>query len=288
MHILIDELEALNGGSVADLVAINTRSAFEDVNHRYLLPRLRQALAQQRLSSIEQDAVRTLFDWDKSWRVDNSGFYGPANALMEAFVRLLQAQIFLDDVGGDQYFRFAATNYPNNPLGASLGTSVAIRALVHWLDIAESGGAPPYDLLNGAALEDVLVLSFREAVAELTTDQGADPLKWQLKAAPMVWRSVNFRGVPQADPANTVSLPGYQNRGSENNVFVATGTGIEGRDVIPPGQGGHWMASGEPSPHRSDQFKLYADFAYKPLPFHREAVAAAAKTVRELRVIHPR
>ena len=288
VHILIDELEALNGGSVADLVAINTRSAFEDVNHRYLLPRLRQALAQQRLSPIEQDAVRMLFDWDKSWRADNSGFYGPANALMEAFVRLLQAQIFLDDVGGDQYFRFAATNYPNNPLGASLGTSVAIRALVHWLDIAESGGAPPYDLLNGAALEDVLVLSFREAVAELTTDQGADPLKWQLKAAPMVWRSVNFRGVPQADPANTVSLPGYQNRGSENNVFVATGTGIEGRDVIPPGQGGHWMASGEPSPHRSDQFKLYADFAYKPLPFHREAVAAAAKTVRELRVIHPR
>ena len=200
----------------------------------------------------------------------------------------LQAQVFLDDVGGDQYFRFAATNYSNNPLGASLGTSVAIRALVHWLDIAESGGAPPYDLLNGAALEDVLVLSFREAVAELTTDQGADPLKWQLKAAPMVWRSVNFRGVPQADPANTVSLPGYQNRGSDNNVFVATGTGIEGRDVIPPGQGGHWMASGEPSPHRSDQFKLYADFAYKPLPFHREAVAAAAKTVRELRVIHPR
>ena len=99
MHILIDELEALNGGSVADLVAINTRSAFEDVNHRYLLPRLRSALAQQRLSTAEQRAMTMLFDWDKSWRVDNSGLYGPANALMEAFVRLLQAQIFLDDVG---------------------------------------------------------------------------------------------------------------------------------------------------------------------------------------------
>lgn len=67
------------------------------------------------------------------------------------------------------------------------------------------------------------------------TDQGAAPLKWRLKAAPMVWRPFNFRGVPQADPANTVALTGYQNRGSENNVFVATGTGIEARDVIPPG-----------------------------------------------------
>ena len=61
-------------------------------------------------------------------------------------------QIFLDDVGDSEYFRFAATNYPNNPLGASLGTSVAIRALVHWLDILESGGVPPYDLLNDAPL----------------------------------------------------------------------------------------------------------------------------------------
>jgi penicillin amidase len=287
VHILIDELEALNGGSVADLVAINTRSAFEDVNHRYLLPRLRSALAQQRLSPTEQGAMTMLFDWDKSWRVDNNGLYGPANALMEAFVRLLQVQIFLDDVGDSEYFRFAATNYPNNPLGASLGTSVAIRALVHWLDIVESGGVPPYDLLNDAPLEDVLVLSFRKAVAALTTDQGANPLKWRLKAAPMIWRPVNFRGVPQADPANVVSLPGYQNRGSENNVFVATGSGIEARDVVPPGQGGHWMASGEPGPHRSDQFKLYSDFAYKALPFQHEAVAAAAKTVRELRVIHP-
>lgn len=288
VHILIDELEALNEGSVADLVAINTRSTFEDVNHRYLLPRLRRALAQQTLTPGEYSAVTMLFDWDKNWRVDERGFYGPANALMEAFVRLLQARVFLDDVGEDEYFRFAATNYPNSPLGASLGTSVAMRALVHWFDVLESGGTSPYDLLNGATLEEVLVLSFRGAVSELMTDQGAAPLKWRLKAAPMVWRPFNFRGVPQADPANTVALTGYQNRGSENNVFVATGTGIEARDVIPPGQGGHWMASGEPGPHRSDQLKLYSDFAYKPLPFDHGAVAAAAKTVRELQVITPR
>ena len=76
-------------------------------------------------------------------------------------------------------------------------------------------------------------------------------LWWRLKAAPMVWEPVNFRGVPQADPANVVSLPGYQNRGSENNVFVATGVGIEARDVIPAGQGGHRgeFSKTRPQPH---------------------------------------
>jgi penicillin amidase len=288
VHILIDELESLTGGSVAEMVAINTRSAFEDVNHRYLLPRLRSALVQQNLSTVEFAAMTTLFEWDKSWRVDDAGFYKSANAIMEAFVRLLQSQVFLDDVGKDEYFRFAATNYPNHSLGPSLGTSVAIRALVHWLDVVEHDGSAPYDLLNGSSIEDVLVLSFREAVAELMNNQGADPKQWRLSAAPMVWRPVNFRGVPQADPSNVLSLSGYQNRGSENNVFVATGSGIEARDVNPPGQGGHWKSSGEPEPHRDDQLTLYSEFGYKALPFKRQAVAAGAKTVRELKVMRPR
>ena len=97
-----------------------------------------------------------LFDWDKGWRVDNNGLYGPANALMEAFVRLLQVQIFLDDVGDSEYFRFASTNYPNNPLGPSLGTSVALRAPVHWPDLLERGGVHSYDLLTAAPLYDVV------------------------------------------------------------------------------------------------------------------------------------
>ena len=99
---------------------------------------------------------------------------------------------------------------------------------------------------------------------------------WRLAAAPMEWPPYNFRGVPQADSDNVLSLPGYQNRGSENNVFVATGKGIEARDVIPGGQGGHRMASGEPGAHYDDQLKLYAQFGYKPVPFTRTEVEASA------------
>jgi penicillin amidase len=40
VHILMDQVEAERGATVADVVAINERSSFEDVNHRYLMPLL--------------------------------------------------------------------------------------------------------------------------------------------------------------------------------------------------------------------------------------------------------
>ena len=43
-HILIDEVRAAQNRSVADIVAINTRSSFEDVNYRYLMPLLEGAV----------------------------------------------------------------------------------------------------------------------------------------------------------------------------------------------------------------------------------------------------
>ena len=274
VHILMDQVEAKSGATVADVVAINERSSFEDVNHRYLMPLLLAAVAEG--SSDEVAAVALLADWDKSWRVDDKGFYGPAPTLMEAFVDQLQRQVFLDDVGEDQYYRFAATGYPNQPLGASWGTSVAMRALVHWLDEKTAGKEPAFDLLNGESVEGVVLRSLREALQKLAQEQGAEMGAWRLAAAPMEWPPYNFRGVPQADSDNVLSLSAYQNRGSENNVFVATGKGIEGRDVIPGGQGGHRMMSGEPGAHYDDQLQLYAQFGYKPVPFTRADVEASA------------
>lgn len=283
-HILMDELETNVGGSVADLVAINTRSSFEDVNHRYLLPRLQSALQAHAATPTEAAAQAVLRDWDRSWRIGDQGSYGVANTIMEAFVRHLQAEVFLDDVGKDQYFRFAATNYPNNPLGASLGTSVAMRALVHWLEQREQGAQPPYDLLNGSSASAVLLRSFTTAIAQLADEQGDDLQHWRLPAAPMTWQPFNFRGVPQAASDNVVSLTGYQNRGSENNVFVATGTGIEARDVLPPGQGGHIAPSGDAAVHRDDQMGLFTRFEYKALPFHRKDIIATASEVLQLEI----
>ena len=102
----------------------------------------------------------------------------------------------------------------------------------------------------------------------------------------MIWQPVNFRGVPQADLDNVISLPGYQNRGSENNVFVATGLGIEARDVVPGGQGGHLDSSGKPMAHRDDQMDLYKAFRHKTLPFRRADVAREAVSEMALEVLY--
>ena len=124
---------------------------------------------------------------------------------------------------------------------------------------------------------------YKRQIEELVAQQGDVLSDWRLESAPMVWKPVNFRGVPQADPDNVISLAGYQNRGSENNVFVATGLGIEARDVIPPGQGGHLDASGKPMAHRDDQMDLYTAFDHKPLPFARDAVEQQAVSVKVIK-----
>ena len=72
------------------------------------------------------------------------------------------------------------------------------------------------------------------------------------------------------------------NRGSENNLFVATGKGINAWDVIPPGQSGRQSPSGERGPHTDDQMKLYADFGYKQVPFDVDEVRAAAVSTKTI------
>ena len=151
-----------------------------------------------------------------------------------------------------------------------------MRALIKWLEDVRGGDTPQFDLLNGESITSVVSKSLLLALEKLDREQGADMAGWRLAAAPMEWTPFNFRGVPQADSDSVLSLPGYPNRGSGNNVFVATGEGIEARDVIPGGQGGHRLSSGVPGAHFDDQFDLYQQFKYKPVPFEREDIETLA------------
>jgi len=283
-HILIDEVQAALGGTVEQMTAINTRSTFEDVNHRYLLPLLEQAVASaEGVDERFSRALALLKRWDKSWVADETGHFGAANTLMEAWVRQLHRLTFLDDVGESQFHLFAATNYPNQTLGASLGTPVGVRIIVKMIDdMAE--GEPSYDFFNGQSVSAVVLSSMTAALDELEASQSQNWEDWVLPAAPMTWAPVNFRGVPQASPENRFEVTTYLNRGTENNIFVATGEGIDARDVNPPGQGGHLNRDGSPAQHYDDQFELYKRFEYKTLPFTEEAVKAAAAMVMELQI----
>lgn len=280
--LLINAVESVKGGTVDDMVAINRTSTFADVNRALLLPRLNAALAKQALTATQVEALTTLNAWDGQWQAGDAGFFAAAPTIMEAWVSALQSAVIADDVGEDYYYLFAATNYPSKTQGASIGNPVGVKVLLHTIAQLEAGGWVDYDFFNGVEPAQIFASSFRAAVASLTTAQGDNVLAWRTAAAPMQWLPVNFRGVPQASPENVVSVPSYQNRGSENNVFVATGQGIIGKDVIPPGQGGHLMSSGQPAPHYDDQLALYNTFNYKPMAFTNADVKAAAVGTTEL------
>lgn len=275
-QLLIDDLEAIKGGTVQQMVDINKHSSFADVNRMFLLPYLEQALGDEALPGLLGDARDLLTSWDGLWIADEQGDFSAGATLMEAWVNALQAETFKDDVGDEFWPFFAATNYPTTKQGASIGTSVGVKAIVHQLDAITSGKPSAYDFFNGVPWADVFRNSFETAVASLATQQGSDVSAWRVASAPMEWAPVNFRGVPQASPENKLTFHTYQNRGSENNVFVATGDGIVGRDVVPAGQGGHLKQDGTPAAHYDDQFDLYNRFEYKPLPFTRADVEASA------------
>ena len=128
----------------------------------------------------------------------------------------------------------------------------------------------------------LLASTFAEAVAELTEQFGADYDGWQLSASPMVWRPVNFRGVPQAAPEAETTLPGYMNRGTENNLFIARGDHFEAYDVIPPGQSGQINSDGSFADHYNDQMAMFSGYRYKSIPFSRAEVEQRAQRVQRL------
>ena len=202
---------------------------------------------------------------------------------MESWLRLLLAEAFLDDIGETYFHLYAATNYPNAALGPSIPNPPGVKALLRNLDALAAGREPDYDFFNGEVPAVVLRRSFEQAVAALATES-AEMSDWRLQSEPMRWQGNNFRGVPQALPEAGQSLPAYMNRGSENNLFVATGDGIEARDVIPPGQSGFYGPDGKPGAHVDDQMSLYAEFKDKPVPFTLAEIQAAAVSVRELRL----
>lgn len=281
-QILIDAMENTRGGTAQQLVDINREASFADVNRPFILPYLERALAENTPEDNVSHAYDKLAQWDGQWVADELGNFGFGPTVMEKWITRLQERVLKDDIGEEMWFLFAHTNYPTTAQGASIGNPVAFKAIIRQLDALQAQESIDYDLFNGAEPLTVIAETFAETVALLTQSQGADMRRWSVKAAPMEWLPVNFRGIPQAMPGNKLAVATYQNRGSENNVFIATGTGFKAMDVVPAGQGGHFLEDGKTAPHHSDQMGLYQAFEYKPLFFERDDIAAHAVSTRSL------
>ncbi len=278
--ILFNALESLPERTVRAVEGLNRTASFADVSAPTLLPAL-LAAAERRpaMDARVARAVAALSDWNGQWHVDAQRRYGLAPTLMATWSRVLLREVLADDIGPDFFHLYAATNHPDRPLGPSVPNPVGIKILVRNLDRlgSDAWGDDDYDFFNGGNPDDALLRSLDLALDELTREQGADMSGWHLQAHPMQWRPYNFRGVPQARESALVELDAYMNRGSENNLFIATGKGIEARDVLPPGQSG-FTGAAPVGPNTHDQMALYSGFGYKTVPFTVEAVKASAKT----------
>jgi penicillin amidase len=205
-----------------------------------------------------------------------------AGTVLEAWLTQLLEDVLLDDVGAENYPLYSATNMPNKPLGASMGTGPGVKAVINNIDALSAGSKPHYDFFNGRQWQAVVRKSFATAVSKLLEKYGEDMASWRLKAEPMVWQPYNFRGVRQAADSKQ-ALVSYLNRGSENNLFLATGSGFTAFDVIAPGQSGFVSSSDTRNSNFDDQMALFKHYKLKSLPFSRsamEAIAVERKTLQ--------
>ncbi|MGI9294315.1 MAG: penicillin acylase family protein, partial [Pseudomonadales bacterium] len=281
--LIFNEIEAKPELSVQELWDINRRVSFDDVTAPFLLPYLFAAWQDQEQPAAVASALTALQSWNNEWIVDDDGDYGPAPTLMDTWLSGLLENVFKDDIGKKFFHLYAATNNPNNQLGASMGTGPGTKAMIRNLDqLSADGAVSDYDFFNGKDYQATLRDTFTRALKALQAEQGDDMQQWRIAAHPMQWQAFNFRGVPQALERAAQELPAYMNRGSENNLFIAQEGTIKAYDVIPPGQSGHIGADKKVSPHYADQMQMFSSFEYKPVPFDRADIEKAAASVKEL------
>lgn len=276
------EIEAKAQLSVDEVWAVNAAVSDAELTLPFIQHHLIAALAATAGDAASHSALSLLENWSGNWTLDADGDYGAEPALMQTWIDLLLAQVFADDVGDLLHPWYANNATFHHPQGPSAHPAVGSKIIVRTLDMLARGEQPDYDFFNGQPPAELLASTFGEAVAKLADEFGSNTGNWRLSAAPMVWRPVNFRGVPQAAPEAETQLPGYMNRGTENNLFIARGDHFEAYDVIPPGQSGQIGQDGEFNPHYSDQMSLFSGYKYKAIPFSRREVAASATTTRVL------
>ena len=283
--VLIKELEARTAFTPQQLWDINSRSAYADVNLAYLRPYLKQALAQQRLSPAETAAWRRLENWAGYWvDSDENGFFdSAAPVIFERWLSLLLEDVIKDDVGAAFFTRFAPTGMPTAATVAGINLQPGTKILVRNLDALQQGQQPDFDFFNGQPPANVLLKAFRKATTQLLAEQGATVAEWRSKAHPLEFVTRNFRGIPQTLATIRYSLPVIQNRGTENNLFIARGTHIDAWDSVPAGQSGFISAAGVASPHHGDQLHTYYAFQKKRLAFSREAITVGSTETISIR-----
>ena len=262
-------------------------TSLADVNARYFLPVLQQAVVTLPADDARKGLVAALQNWDGMNADDNrDGFYDhPAPAILDAWLGAMLKATFADEVPADFMRYFGATGYPtpDRPPAGSINVQVGTKLLYQVLRGKSASVPQQHDFLNGRDALDVVREALGQAADKLAKDYGgAAPAGWKVPVARLRYFTNNFMGVPQALDVEVAHTHVVMNRGTENNM-VALGRGpVKAWDVMGPGQSGFIDAQGMRSQHYANQLELFDTFGRKALPWSARDVQRETQSVERL------
>ncbi|WND03599.1 penicillin acylase family protein [Temperatibacter marinus] len=282
---LFEVLDSKKKMSYQDVIELNRTASFKDLNIRYFLPFLENAVSELPDSDMAAILVAHLRSWDQTWKDKDHNFYydhaGPV--ILNAWLSKMLETVLRDDIGSEFFYLYQSPGYAIEPRTSSTNITPGVKILYNALLEEKSGVPQRFDFFNGQKKSHVILSTLRQIGLELSNRYGGDLKKWRLPVARQVFRSVNFYGIPQTLPQLSISIPITMNRGSENNLSVMHNEGIIGTDVTPPGQSGFVAQTTGFSQHYRDQIGMYLRFEQKQLPFTKEEVEAVAVRSEKLK-----
>lgn len=247
--------------SIDDLWGLIARTSLLDLQARHVVPHILSATATLPATDPVRRAAEALRGWEGSQESQDGTFIHPGVPILRAFLPALLRRVFGAAVPPREIAAAQAALYPEP--GSLPSYSYNIPPLAKLLDRVLRGVATEHDFLAGQDPGTLIRATLAETVATLTARQGADPAAWRMPANGTLFCTQNFMGIPQARHADSMTLPDFMNRGTENNIAILGPDGIELHDIMPPGQSGFVAPDGTPSPHRDDQLDLYGAYGRK-------------------------
>lgn len=263
-------------------------TSLADVNVRYFLPALENAVAGLPDDDRRRQMVRLLAGWDRMHDDANrDGRYdSPASAILPAwFAAMLRASVAAD-LPADFAKFYLSAGYPTAeaPPAGSINVQPGVKVLHRILRAEQRNEALRHDFLKGRSFSEASLLALAEADTALTQRYGADMAGWLAPVAKNKFFASNFFGVPQASEAEARFSHVAMNRGTENNMTALGKRELRSWDVAAPGQDGFVAPDGSTGPHYLDQMELYDQYKHKPVLGTRKDIVKGTTRIEHLTV----
>jgi penicillin amidase len=248
---------------------------FNVVLAREWTPLMVESMSGKDLSANEQKALSVLKNWDF---VANSD--GVAPTVFHATINRMVENTVKKRLGDELYRQYIKNNY------------VAFNALRNLIAGRQSPWFDDPDTTDTESLSDVIVRSYREAIAYLEERLGADVDKWKWgeihtltlyhpfgKSSALMGYFMNIGPYPMGGSIATVNPQPYRlsdpwegYHGASLRYIIDFADRKNSQRVIPAGISGNFM-----SPHYDDQAELWREGRYRPFVLDRKSVEEDAR-----------